>query len=102
MRETAWHFVPLMRPTQWPRAPVNGLLAGDRRRVPRGASGEPERAQLVSLVLGTFRETLGERLSLAEAERLFGLREATCRVVLDYLVAEKLLRRTRDGRYTMA
>jgi len=65
-------------------------------------NGEPQRAQLVSLVIGTFKETLGERLSLAEASRLFGLREVTCRVVLDHLVGQKLLRRTRDGRYTMA
>jgi len=53
-------------------------------------------------VLGTFKETFGTCLSLAEATRLFGLREATCRVVLEYLVAEKRLRRTRDGRYTTA
>ena len=65
-------------------------------------SGEPERSQLIRLVLGTFKETLGERLSLAEARRLFGLREVTCQVVLDHLVGQKLLRRTRDGRYTMA
>ncbi len=90
-----------MRPTNWQRRPVAALLPGDRRRMPRGASGEPERSQLVSVVLGTFKETLGERLSLGEARRLFGLREVTCRVVLDYLVGEKLLRRTRDGRYTM-
>jgi DNA-binding IclR family transcriptional regulator len=64
--------------------------------------GEPERAQLVPLVLGTLMETFGECLSLAEATRLFGLRESTCRVVLDHLVAEKRLRRTRDGRYTIA
>jgi hypothetical protein len=70
--------------------------------VPRGGRAEPERPQLISLVLGTFKETLGERLSLAEARRLFGLREVTCRVVLDYLVGQKLLRQTRDGRYTMA
>ena len=79
-----------------------GLLPGDRRRIPRGVSGEPERPQLISLVLGTFKETLGERLSLAEARRLFGLREVTCRVVLDHLVGQNLLRQTRDGRYTMA
>jgi hypothetical protein len=90
-----------MQPTEWQRQPV-GLLPGERRRFPRGASGEPERPQLISLVLGTFRETLGERLSLAEARRLFGLREVTCRVVLDYLVGQNLLRQTRDGRYTMA
>jgi hypothetical protein len=91
-----------MRPTDWPRKPVALLPRGDRRRTPRGASGEPERAHLIPLVLGTFRETLGERLSLAEARRLFGLREVTCQVVLEYLVGEKLLRRTNDGRYTMA
>ena len=90
-----------MRSTQWQHPPVLALPAGDRRRFARGAGGEPERAQLIPLVLGTFKETLGERLSIAEARRLFGLREVTCRVVLDYLVGEQLLRRTRDGRYTM-
>jgi hypothetical protein len=91
-----------MRPTHWhPRKPVATITPGDRRRLPRGTNGEPERSQLISLVLGTFKETLGERLSIGEARRLFGLREVTCRVVLDYLVGEKLLRRTRDGRYTM-
>jgi len=77
------------------------LLPADRRRLPRGVNGEWERPQLISVVLGTFKETLGERLSLAEARRLFGLREVTCRVVLDYLVGKNLLRQTRDGRYTM-
>jgi hypothetical protein len=70
--------------------------------MPRGVNGEPERPQLISVVLGTFKETLGERLSLGEARRLFGLREVTCRVVLDYLVGQNLLRLTRDGRYTLA
>ena len=91
----------VMRPTQWHHPPPRALPPGDRRRVVRGVGGEPERAQLIPTVLGTFKETLGERLSLAEARRLFGLREVTCRVILDYLVGEQLLRRTRDGRYTM-
>jgi len=92
-----------MRPTNWHhREPAALITHGERRRAPRGVRGEPERSQLIPLVLGTFRETLGERLSISEARRLFGLREVTCRVVLDYLVAEKLLRRTRDGRYTMS
>jgi hypothetical protein len=89
-----------MHPNEW-HHPSVALLPADRRRFARGVGGEPERAQLIPLVLGTFKETLGERLSLAEARRLFGLREVTCRVVLEYLVGEKLLRRTRDGRYTM-
>jgi hypothetical protein len=93
-----------MRPINWHhREPVASLLPqGDRRCVPRGASGEPERPELIAVVLGTFKETLGERLSVAEARRLFGLREVTCRVVLDHLVGENLLRRTRDGRYALA
>jgi hypothetical protein len=45
---------------------------------------------------------LGTRLSLAEARRMFGVREVTCRVVLDQLVKQHRLRHTRDGRYTMA
>ena len=89
-----------MHPNEW-HHPSVALLPGDRRRFARGVGGEPERAQLIPLVLGTFKETLGERRSLAEARRLFGVREATCKVVLEYLVGEKLLRRTRDGRYTM-
>jgi hypothetical protein len=91
-----------MYPTERQRQPASDGLSGDRRRVPRGVNGEPERPELISIVLGTFKETLGERLSLGEARRLFGLREVTCRVVLDYLVGENLLRRTRDGRYTLA
>jgi len=92
-----------MRPrTYWQNATPRALLPGDRRRVPRGVDGEPERSQLIPLILGTFKETFGTRLSLAEARRLFGLREATCRVVLDDLVGAQLLRRTRDGRYTMS
>jgi hypothetical protein len=90
-----------MRPTDWQREAA-APRSGDRRGVPRGTAAEPQRPQLISLILGTFRETLGERLSLNEAKRLFGFDETTCRVVLDHLVAEKRLRRTSDGRYTMA
>lgn len=91
-----------MMSTELQHQPAAALLSGDRRRIARGVRGEPERPQLISVVLGTFRETLGERLSLGEAQRLFGLREVTCRVVLDSLVAQNLLRLTRDGRYTLA
>jgi hypothetical protein len=33
---------------------------------------------------------------------MFNIRETTCRVVLDHLVEENRLRRTPDGRYTIA
>jgi hypothetical protein len=72
----------------------------ERRRGPRGSSnGEPPRPQLVSLILGTYREMPGLRLHLNQAARLFGLRDVTCRVVLDDLVESGLLRRTSDGQY---
>ena len=45
---------------------------------------------------------LGTRLTVAEARRMFNIRETTCRVVLDRLVEENRLRRTHDGRYTIA
>jgi hypothetical protein len=90
-----------MRTTGWP-ASIAALPRGERRRVTRGAVGEPERAQLVALVLGTFKEMHGTRLTVTEAVRLFGLREATCRLVLDDLVQQKRLRRAHDGRYAAA
>lgn len=91
-----------MRPRDSKRAGTVPLLHGERRRSPRGTHGEPERSQLVPQILGTFQEMLGTRLSLAEARRMFGVREVTCRVVLDHLVKQHRLRHTRDGRYTMA
>jgi hypothetical protein len=51
------------------------------------------------MILGTYREMPGLRLAVAEAARLFGLRATTCRVVLDALVHEGTLRRTRDSLY---
>jgi hypothetical protein len=52
-----------------------------------------------TLVFGTYAEMPGLSLHLNQAARLFGLREATCDVVLDDLVSEGLLRRSGDGQY---
>jgi hypothetical protein len=90
-----------MRPIDWSGAPGAVVPRLERRQVVRGTAGEPDRAQVVPQILGTFHEMLGLRLTLADAQRMFGLREATCRVVLDDLVKEDRLRRTSDGRYTL-
>lgn len=74
----------------------------DRRRTPRGANGEPSRSHLVNLILGTYAEMPGMSLHLPQAARLFGLREATCSVVLDDLVRDGRLRRSQDGQYRAA
>jgi hypothetical protein len=73
---------------------------GERRRLVRDAvNGEPPRSRLVTLVLGTYAEMPGLSLHLNQAARLFGLREATCELVLADLVNEGRLRRSRDGQY---
>ena len=72
----------------------------DRRHAERGtASTEPSRAELVAMVLGTFREMPGLCLHLNQAARLFGVHPTTCQVLLDDLVALGRLRRAHDGQY---
>jgi hypothetical protein len=72
----------------------------DRRRTSRdGVHGEPSRAQLVALILGTYAEMPGLTLHLHQAARLFGLRETTCLAVLTDLVRGGQLRQAPDGQY---
>jgi DNA-binding IclR family transcriptional regulator len=55
--------------------------------------------EVVQRVRGEYREMPGLSPTLAQAQRLFGLDDATCRAVLDRLVRARLLSRNRDGRY---
>jgi len=72
----------------------------DRRREVRGTSGgAPTRPQLVSMVMGSYREMPGLCLHLNQAARLFDIRPETCQLVLDHLVGEGKLRRLDDGQY---
>jgi hypothetical protein len=64
-----------------------------------GGIGEPPRRQLETMVLGMYQEMPGLRLHLGQAARLFGLRVATCQIVLDDLVRKGLLRQAPDGQY---
>ena len=77
--------------------PAAGPL--DRRRHQRGAGAEPVRAELVAMVLGTYREMPGLCLHLNQAARLFGVRAITCEVLFNDLVALGRLRRSHDGQY---
>jgi hypothetical protein len=75
----------------------------ERRRSARGGvHGEPTRAQLIALILGSYAEMPGLSLHLHQAARLFGLREATCQVVLSDLVRDGRLRQSADSRYRAA
>jgi len=64
--------------------------------------GTPERRQVrnpTESILSSYQEMPGLILHLNQAARLFGLREATCRTVLDDLVRQGKLRRAADGQY---
>jgi hypothetical protein len=72
----------------------------DRRERPRGSgTSEPLRPQLKSMILGMYHEMPGLSLQVAQAARLFGLRAATCQIILDDLVGQKHLGRAADGQY---
>jgi len=69
------------------------------RQSPRQSAGEPQREQLVSTIVGAYREMPGLCLTLNQAARLFGLRDVTCHIVLEDLVKKGSLRRARNGQY---
>jgi hypothetical protein len=70
------------------------LLAHDRRR-PRA------REALVERISGEFHEMPCLRLTLAQAQRLFGVRSDVCQRVLSALVADRTLTRDIDQRYRL-
>ncbi len=54
---------------------------------------------LLARIRGEFSEMPGLRLTFAQACRLWHLDAATCHTVLEALVAERFLYRTREGAY---
>jgi hypothetical protein len=83
--------------TNDPRPPIR-----ERRQRHRGGPEcEPHRTELVSMIVGAYREMPGLSLHLPQAARLFGLRRITCEVVLDDLVHRGELRRAHDGQYIL-
>lgn len=65
----------------------------------------PERAHvevsdvMLQRIYGEFIEMPGMRLTLSQAQRLWGLDERTCQVLLEYLVDMKFLCRSLHGNY---
>lgn len=53
----------------------------------------------LELIAAEYREMPGLALTLAQAQRLWGLDAATCKSTLEQLRREGFLRLTRDGRY---
>jgi hypothetical protein len=63
------------------------------------ATVDPLMQQLANRVDSEYHEMPGLSLTAAQARRLWRLDPATCEKVLDALVQEGHLRRTRDGSY---
>ncbi|HUE86164.1 MAG TPA: hypothetical protein VMO26_08805 [Vicinamibacterales bacterium] len=57
------------------------------------------REELLRRVLSEYREVPGLRLTIAQATRLFGLRDDICLRVLQVLVERAILRRHLDGSF---
>ena len=55
--------------------------------------------QLANLVRAEYTEMPGLSVTLAQAQRLWGVDERTCRRVFDALIARGILRRTIKGCY---
>ncbi|HEY3044262.1 MAG TPA: hypothetical protein VGJ39_09565 [Vicinamibacterales bacterium] len=62
---------------------------------------QPERAieEVLRRVQGEFMEMPGLRLTEAQARRLWGLDEASCRILLGTLVDAKFLFQTHNGAF---
>jgi hypothetical protein len=63
------------------------------------AASSPPTAVLLARVRGEYREMPGLRLTLPQAQRLFGLDPDACALVFDTLTRENFLSRGRDGRF---
>jgi hypothetical protein len=55
---------------------------------------------ILQRVYGEFLEMPGLRLTVPQAQRLWGLDERTCRVLLEHLVDTKFLYRSEHGNYS--
>jgi DNA-binding IclR family transcriptional regulator len=56
-------------------------------------------SDLIARIRGEFLEMPGLKLTVAQAQRLWGLDHATCQALLDVLVQHRFLARTRDGSF---
>ena len=55
--------------------------------------------QMLTQICGEYLEMPGLRLTLGQAQRLWGLDQRTCVQLLEFLIEVKFLRRAVDGKY---
>jgi hypothetical protein len=66
---------------------------------PRQSSPHPVVKPLIDRVRSEFLEMPGLRLTIPQAQRLFGLDSSSCATVFDALTGDKFLTRGGDGRF---
>ena len=76
---------------------IDGTLAENAAQVLLAQNGIMKVQALVERIRGEFREMPGLQLTLAQAQRLFGLDPIACRRVVDTLVEASFLRWTSSG-----
>ena len=65
-------------------------------------AGQQQSLDVLRRVQGEYIEMPGLRLTIAQAQRLWGLDRAVCDALLGTLVETKFLFRTRDGAFVRA
>jgi Fic family protein len=78
---------------------MTNTVVSDLRHADVGDSRARQNDPLFRRVIGEFEEMPGERLSLSQARRLFGLDLATCLQVLEELVRIGFLTRLQKDVY---
>jgi hypothetical protein len=65
-------------------------------------AGQKQPLEVLQRVQGEYIEMPGLRLTIAQAQKLWGLDRAVCDALLGALVEAKFLFRTRDGAFVRA
>lgn len=80
-------------PRETKAADVNGIARDTEPQT------TPALLELLQRVEGEYREMPGLSLTVAQAERLWGLDRSTCAFVLTTLIDRRILRQTTNGTY---
>jgi hypothetical protein len=75
------------------------MLGPDFRQGMADRRNAASRQQLLQRVRAEFEEFPGVKLTVKQAQRLFGIRQDVCERVLDSLVRDGFMRRNPDGCY---
>ena len=88
-----------MLQTRSETAEVTGSVAADANARKTELRTTPAVLTVLLRIEGEYREMPGLSLTMARAQRLWGLDHPTCRLVLAELIERRVLRRASNGTY---